>query len=60
MRKVMRRGNFTSVEDLEAKLKTFRNRSRPGLNCSSREGGNWRNHRHVAPDHSRAVGCVAA
>jgi hypothetical protein len=23
MRKVMRRGNFTSVEDLEAKLKTF-------------------------------------
>ena len=37
------------------------NRSQPGVNCSSRRGENWRNHRHdVAADHARAVVRLAA
>ena len=42
-----------------------RNRSHPAavttVNCSSRRGGNWRNHRHVvAADYPGAVGRLAA
>jgi hypothetical protein len=38
-----------------------RNRSRPGVNCSSRRGENWRNPRHdAAADHAGAVSRLAA